>query len=46
MMRAKLSLDRGQSSSIAMADRADLDLSYVYFNDRTAWHAGSLTQVN
>jgi len=43
---AKLSLDRGQSSSIALADRADLDLSYVYFNDRTAWHAGSLTQAN
>jgi hypothetical protein len=43
---AKLSLDRGQSSSIALADHADLNLSYVYFNDRSAWHAGSLTQVN
>jgi hypothetical protein len=43
---AKLSLDRGHSGSIDMAERADLDLSYVYFSDRTAWHAGSLTQGN
>jgi len=44
--QAKLSQAQGQNSSIALADHADLALSYVYFSDRTAWHEGSLTQGN
>src|SRR5215469_1003617 len=44
--QAKLSHAQGRASSIALADHADLALSYVYFGDRTAWHEGSLTQIN
>jgi hypothetical protein len=40
--QANQSLKQSHNTLATMVDRADLELSYVYFNDHTTWHAGSL----
>jgi hypothetical protein len=40
--RAQRVLGRGGSPSLGQIEQADVELGYVYFDDGTAWHAGSL----
>jgi hypothetical protein len=40
--QANLSLRRSHNTPLTVVETADLQLSYVYFNDDTAWYSGSL----